>query len=287
MPGQPWFAWEWAWDVTFAGVHKWTGLAGVAFVNTALLSLISVLLFRLIRRYSDNDILAFALTMLAICGSMIHWLARPHLVSWVFALVFSHLILSSERGNRKALYWTPVLMVLWTNLHGGFVVGIVLLAAAAIGEALQVTLADANRTLASYTRAFEYFSTCGLCIVGHVREPVRLALTRTLDQVLTRFFAVGQHQRVSIDGLPSRWVDLFRGYVAARRRGKRLVLAEPACRTRDHGPDLGARCALLTTQHSDLYAAFRRSDRPNDSGRVSNCCRAAALYSASALQSNR
>ncbi len=62
-PHQPWFAWEWGWDVMFAGINKFWGLGGVALINVLLLGLISALLFRLIRRCCDNDALAFAFTL--------------------------------------------------------------------------------------------------------------------------------------------------------------------------------------------------------------------------------
>src|SRR5689334_4825911 len=96
--GQPWFAWEWGWDVLFSVIHRVSGLAGVVFGNMLLLGVVSVLLFRLVRRCCDNDLVAFAFTLIAMCGSTLHWLARPHLVSWVFALVFAHVIVSAEQG---------------------------------------------------------------------------------------------------------------------------------------------------------------------------------------------
>src|SRR5690349_3212620 len=35
MNGQPWYAWEWLYDVAIGGIHKWLGLNGVVF-STAL-----------------------------------------------------------------------------------------------------------------------------------------------------------------------------------------------------------------------------------------------------------
>src|SRR5437763_2185373 len=29
MPGTPWFAWEWVWDILFAVIYNFSGLAGV------------------------------------------------------------------------------------------------------------------------------------------------------------------------------------------------------------------------------------------------------------------
>jgi hypothetical protein len=171
MPRHAWFAWEWGWDTMFAAIHRASGLAGVAFLNVFLISLSAALVFRLIRRYSDNDVLAFAFMMLAVCGSMIHWLARPHMISWIFALWFAHLIRSAEEGKRRALFYAPVLMVLWTNLHGGFFIGIVLLLASAAGEALQVTLGDVTPTLQSYKTTFEYFGCALACAVATLANP--------------------------------------------------------------------------------------------------------------------
>ncbi|MBV8809735.1 MAG: hypothetical protein JO033_13765 [Acidobacteriaceae bacterium] len=167
---QPWFAWEWGWDLIFAVIHGRAGLAGVAFVTIALLSFISALLFRLIRRYSDSDVLAFALTIVAICGSMIHWLARPHLVSWLFALIFSHLILSAEEGKTKALYVLPVLMCLWVNLHGGFFVGLALLVTAACGKVLNGIL-RADSLAHSVSSASPFAISTLLCALATLINP--------------------------------------------------------------------------------------------------------------------
>lgn len=171
MPGQTWFAWEWGWDAIFAALHRQTGLAGVAFVNVLLICFAAVLVFRLIRRYTDSDILSFAFTIFATCGSMIHWLARPHLISWVFALVFAHLLLSAQQGDRKWLLYAPGLMILWTNLHGGFFVGILLVFSAAIGEAFQVTFANQQLSWRLYKPVGEYLG-CGLaCAAATLVNP--------------------------------------------------------------------------------------------------------------------
>jgi hypothetical protein len=135
-PRAPWFAWEWGWDVCFAAVHRIWGLAGVAFINICLLCAISALLFALIRRCCGNDALSFLFTGIAVIGSTIHWLARPHLVSWVFLLLFLHVFVSAERGNLKLLAWLPVLTMFWTNLHGGFFLGPVTTLIMATGAAV-------------------------------------------------------------------------------------------------------------------------------------------------------
>lgn len=160
---QPWFAWEWGWDTLFAIVHHWSGLTGVAFVNVAVLCLISALLFRLIRRCSGNDILALVLTLLVLLGSTIHWLARPHLFSWLFVLVFCHAILSASEGNTKALWKLPGLTLLWVNIHGAFFVGIAILLIYAVGEAARILISSSR---ISWEHAYKTARPYLFCALG-------------------------------------------------------------------------------------------------------------------------
>ena len=170
-PNEPWFAWEWGWDVVFSAVHRFSGLAGVVFFNALLLGLVSALLFRLIRRCSHNDALAAFFTLLAVCASMIHWLARPHLVSWIFALIFLHAIASAENGNFRGLYSLPLLMVFWTNLHGGFLIGIVLLASSALAEALRAVLWSEDAWRVAYKNSRPYVLSALGCVAASFVNP--------------------------------------------------------------------------------------------------------------------
>ena len=56
-------------------------------------------------------------------GSAIHWLARPHLFTLLFTVIFYSILERVKDGKRRLLWWLPALTVLWTNLHGGFFVG--------------------------------------------------------------------------------------------------------------------------------------------------------------------
>ena len=86
-PGAPWFAWEWLSDVLFARLNALGGLQAVAMFAILMLSVTFGALFLLLRRKS-NPILAIAVTMLAAGASSIHWLARPHLFTLLFLVLF-------------------------------------------------------------------------------------------------------------------------------------------------------------------------------------------------------
>jgi len=125
--GQTWYAWEWLYDIVIAGMHHWLGLNGVVFFTAVIVALTFALTLRMcLRRGADLPVAAFLL-VLSLGASMIHLLARPHVLSWLFAVIWFQVLDSTESGGSRRLWYLPVLMLLWANLHGGFVLGFVLL----------------------------------------------------------------------------------------------------------------------------------------------------------------
>lgn len=189
-PTAAWFAWEWAWDVVFASIHRLAGLAGVAFVTTLMLGLFSLLVYRLSLRVSHNDLMSMAVTVLTVAVSSIHWLARPHLVTWIFTLCFLNGIESAQSGNRKALFWLPLLMVLWVNMHGGFVAGLLVLSCYAVGESLSaLTQAESLKgnglPAAAWHKSAAYWQSLGLCAVATFVNPYGWQLHKHVFTYLT------------------------------------------------------------------------------------------------------
>ena len=135
--GQPWFAWEWLWDLSFGWMHQHAGMAAVILASLFVLCCTSVLLFRLVRRQSGNALIAILIMFLVTGGSAVHWLARPHLFTLLFTVIFYSMLERVNEGNTRLLWWLPALMVVWTNLHGGFFVGLILVGAYAGGELLR------------------------------------------------------------------------------------------------------------------------------------------------------
>jgi len=129
MAGRPWYAWEWLYDVKIAIVHHWWGLNGVVFVTALGIALTFALLFYWIRSRGTDLFVAVVMVVLAISASSIHMFARPHIVSWFLTLIWFQLLDQAEiNRNRRYLYWLPVITIAWVNLHGSFLVGLILLA---------------------------------------------------------------------------------------------------------------------------------------------------------------
>jgi hypothetical protein len=78
--------------------------------------------------------IALIMLLLALFASSIHFLARPHVLSWLFTLIAFCLLETFEaRGNQRRLFWMPILILVWVNVHGGFLVAFVLQGAYLLG----------------------------------------------------------------------------------------------------------------------------------------------------------
>ena len=127
-----WFAWEWLYDIAVGQLEAWCGLNGVVWLTAVVIATVFALTFRLAVSRGTNLLLALLLTLLAMSASMIHFLARPHVLSWLFALAWFWVLDSTDRNGLRSqrgrwLWALPLSMLLWVNVHGGFLLGFVLL----------------------------------------------------------------------------------------------------------------------------------------------------------------
>ena len=125
---QQWFAWEWLYDVVVGLLNTWLGLNGVVWFTAAIIATVFAWTFQVLLTRGTNLPNALVLTLLAIGGSMIHFLARPHVLGWLFALAWFWILDSTDSGtNPRKIWLLPILIILWVNLHGGFLLGFLLL----------------------------------------------------------------------------------------------------------------------------------------------------------------
>ena len=128
MGGHAWYAWEWFYDAVVGWLERIAGLNAVVFANAFVIAATFALVFRRMIARSTGMIVAVALVLLAVFASSIHFLARPHVVSWLLTLAFFEILREFELDGRAArLLWLPTIMLVWVNVHGGFLVGLALI----------------------------------------------------------------------------------------------------------------------------------------------------------------
>jgi hypothetical protein len=184
--GQPWFAWEWLSDILFAWLHQHGGMAAVVLASIGTVCVTSVLLFRILVRKCGNALLSIAIMFLVTGGTAVHWLARPHLFTLLFTVIFYSILDRVKDGNQQLLWSLPALMLLWTNLHGGFFVGIILLGAYAAGEiAGAVFNPSADQRALALRRSLPYFAVAAACFAVTFINPYFYHLHSHIYEYLT------------------------------------------------------------------------------------------------------
>ena len=212
--GQPWFAWEWLWDVVFGWLHLHAGMAAVVLASTLVLALTFTLLFRIARHASDA-LIALAMTLVAAAASAGHWLARPHLFTMLFTVVFYSILERSRREHRatRRLWLLPPLMVLWTNLHGGFFTGVLLIAVYAAGEfATLLRQADDDDRWQALRRGRAYIYTAAACTLVTLANPYGYRLHQHIFHYLADGFYrhnIMEFQPLNFQSVQARYVEIL------------------------------------------------------------------------------
>jgi len=153
--GRPWIYHSWLSGVSLYLVHAATGIGGLIALRSVLIALSLALAWVVARRRGVGAGLASVLVIVAAYQLWVRSLMRPYLFSFVLFMLFYFIIehararheedvSAAPRGRLAREGWLlwgggrllllPLLMVLWANLHGGFMVGFLMIGAFGAAE---------------------------------------------------------------------------------------------------------------------------------------------------------
>ena len=125
---QRWFAHEWLAETMLALAWRAGGMQGVMLLAAAAVGLTAAVLLYFLRRFLPG-IYAVAALIVALGNAAPSILARPHLLAWPCLVLWcGGLVAARARRTTPSLGLLPV-MLLWVNLHGSFLIGLLLPAA--------------------------------------------------------------------------------------------------------------------------------------------------------------
>ena len=181
--GQPWFAWEWLADVTFALLHRFWGLKGVVVFTGLVLSLAAALLFRCAVWRGANLLAAMLTTLLATGASTVHYLARPHIFTMLGLTAALWILERDHRSETRAVWCLVPLTAVWANLHGGFLAVIACLALATAGAGWRALLNPPESL--QFRHARRYGLLTGACALATLANPYGWRLHQHMAGYLT------------------------------------------------------------------------------------------------------
>jgi hypothetical protein len=245
MQVSPWFAWEWLYDLGVGTLERSAGLNGVVLFTAVIVAGVFAWAFRLMVWRGTSVLIAVVLILLAASASMIHFLARPHVLSWLFTVSWLAILDSSEekmlceeeRRSGTLLWLLPPLMLLWVNVHGGWLIAFGLLAIYSV-SALRTwlwtgkdKLEDILLRLRAARRAKELACVSIAAAAATLVNPYGWELHRHIHHYLSNQFLmdhIDEFQSPNFHGVAQRCFAalMLVAFVALGARARRVRLSE-------------------------------------------------------------
>jgi hypothetical protein len=194
--GTPYTYQSWLGELLLYAVHVAGGLPAVVWLrNILLIATWSVLAWEARRRSGSWRLAALAvggLTMLTVNNMTM----RPQTFSWLpFALFVVLLAAYRDRAVRgRALVALPLLMALWVNLHGAFILGVALVALTVVGETLRAWWEHAEGD--DWARVRWLWIVAGATVLATLVNPTGIGVWRYVQNLLGN---------QPVQGLVSEW----------------------------------------------------------------------------------
>ncbi|MDP9237486.1 MAG: hypothetical protein M3P30_08845 [Chloroflexota bacterium] len=132
--GQPWTDHEWLSQVIIYLTDSAVGYLGLFLLFMALGVGAWWLTYHLLRREGLGETQALGLSIAVAVVGASYWRVRPAMFTVFLLAFFLSELYAARRGERRHLWHLAPLMVLWANLHAGYVIGLVLLALLAVSQ---------------------------------------------------------------------------------------------------------------------------------------------------------
>lgn len=128
---QTWINHSWLSQVLLFFLFKSSGYLGLGIwvVLLAVLSMVFVYL-----QLSGHPIVRILWLILGCTVISVVWSPRPQMASLFLFALLGYLLYLYKYDNRNTIVTLPILFALWGNLHGGFVLGFILIGAVVVGE---------------------------------------------------------------------------------------------------------------------------------------------------------
>ncbi len=137
-PNLPWSKHSWLSELLMGSIHQKIGLSGIAVLYSFIIGAIVRTLYKSIHLACRSLLISVFVALLVVPNICLHWFARPHMFSTLLIVWWSYeLALFQERDQKRILWLAPMSMAFWVNLHGGFVMGLILLGIYGAGNFLE------------------------------------------------------------------------------------------------------------------------------------------------------
>lgn len=186
VPGREWQTHEWLSEILMALFYRMAGWSGIVILGGLGAAAMTFILGAWVSRFLPplSTAVALFLSMSALMPSL---LVRPHLIALPLLALWTAMLLLARERHRSPPLWLPAVMVVWANMHGGYVFGL-----AMIGPfALEALIAAPRERWLHVIRTWGLFGVLALLaalVTPHGVEglifPFKVMTMKTLDNIV-------------------------------------------------------------------------------------------------------
>ncbi len=174
MPNKEWIPYEWLSDLIMAITVKIGGLNLLAVFITTIIASLFFILYNQIRQAGCNFLLSIIFVVTGGLASSIHWLARPHIFSYIYILILLTILenfYKKQISLNKFLILSFLTMLVYTNSHPSFLLGIGLILVYLCSCLLLLILSKPNNRTEYIKLAKGYFFCLLTCLISTLINP--------------------------------------------------------------------------------------------------------------------
>ncbi len=181
VAGKQWIDPEYTTEIIAYLLFKVGGLTLVSLGFAAVTFWGFLLIWRRVGLEMSNKVIAAIAIGIAGLGGVEVWGPRPQMITFAFTCLELLWLDRYLRGKSRAIYWLPLVMVAWANLHGGFLFELVPVGVAAFVEIIHwIRRVDGDEHKRRVRNLIIIFVACvvaavlnprGISLYGYVIQP--------------------------------------------------------------------------------------------------------------------
>jgi len=117
-------------------IYRFLGIPGIAVFKASIFALAFLAAYLTMLKKGGSALASFLVIALIALISVDFNYTRPQIFSFLFFACLLYM-LYDFRGGGRTIYGLPVLMLLWANFHGGFILGVIVLIVFALAETIK------------------------------------------------------------------------------------------------------------------------------------------------------
>ncbi len=178
VAGRHWIDSEWIGEVLLAAMYRLGGLRGLELLLLILGSAILVALYTLAAVRSGNSKAAFVATAALFVLATVSFNLRPQMLGYLFLILTLIVLERFRQGKRRAIWALPILMLLWVNAHGSWIIGLGVIGIYLASGLVEFHLGDIEARRWNPSDRMRLASVFGLCACATLITPYGTALAK-------------------------------------------------------------------------------------------------------------